>query len=222
MFADRADAARQLAGQMADLKLHNPIVLAIPRGGVVTGAVLAQELGADLDVVLARKLRAPFQPELALGAIGEDGSVYLNRNVTSALSVDTDYLNEEQERQLRAIAQRRRLYRGGAACAPVTGRSVVVTDDGIATGSTMIAALHVVNALDPYEVIVAAPVAPADRVGVLKQYCDRFVCLEASKHFRSVGQFYLSFEPVEDEDVARVLRESQLQKAAAAGPRTIP
>lgn len=216
MFTDRADAGRQLARRLADLKFHHPIVLAIPRGGVVTGAVLARSLGADLDVILARKLRAPFQPELALGAVGEDGAIYLNRTVASALTLEADDVREEVEHELREIALRRQLYRGGAACASVTRRSVIVTDDGIATGSTMIAALHVVNALDPHEVIVATPVAPSDRVGVIRQYCDHLVYLDAPKHFRSVGQYYLSFEPVKDEEVSRLLRENQFPFAPAA------
>ncbi len=207
MFANREDAARQLARELAGLKLHEPLVLAIPRGGVATGAVLARELGADLDVVLARKLRAPFQPELAVGAIGEDGIVYLNRPIAAAAGVDKAYLAQERDRQLKAIAERRRMFRGGGECAVVTGRSVILTDDGVATGATMFAALHVVNALDPLEVIVAVPVAPVDRVGLLQEHCDRLICLIASPDFQSVGQFYTSFAPIEDEEVVRLLRE---------------
>jgi predicted phosphoribosyltransferase len=214
MFADREDAGRQLARELEKIKLRDPVVLAIPRGGVVTGAVLAEELDAELDVVLARKLRAPFQPELAIGAIGEDGAMYVERSVAAASGANDAYLAEERDRQLTAIAERRRMFRGGRGCAPVSGRSVILTDDGIATGSTMIAALHVVNALEPDEVIVAVPVAPADRLGSLREHCDRLICLVASTNFRAVGQFYEAFEPVEDCEVAQYL--DKFRRAAAA------
>jgi predicted phosphoribosyltransferase len=169
---------------------------------------LARELGADLDVLLARKLRAPFQRELAVGAIGEDGKVHLNRAIAvAATGADEVYLAKERDLQMQAMAERRQLFRGGKPRAPVAGRSVILTDDGIATGSTMIAALHVVNASAPLEVIVAVPVAPADRIAVLQAHCDGLVCLIASHEFRSVGQFYSSFDPVEDDEVMRLLRE---------------
>ena len=208
MFADREDAARQLASELAGLKLHDPIVLAIPRGGVVTGAVLARALGADLDVVLSRKLRAPFQPEFAIGVVGEDGEVYLNHHVDGAMSVDKGYLEEERQRQVSAIEQRRKLFRAGRASIPITGRSVILTDDGIATGSTMIAAIRVVRALKPRELIVAVPVAPQRQLDEFRGLCDRFICLEAPADFQAVGQFYRSFETVEDEEVVRLLREA--------------
>jgi predicted phosphoribosyltransferase len=214
MFADREDAARRLATELAELNLVDPIVLAIPRGGVVTGAVLAQELGADLDVVLSRKLRAPFQPELAFGAVGEDGEVYLNQHVDGAITVDKSYLEEERQRQVNAIEQRRKLFRGGRASIPVTGRSVILTDDGIATGSTMIAAIRVVRAFKPHELIVAVPVAPQRQLEEFRGLCDQFVCLDAPVDFQAVGQFYESFETVEDEEVVRLLQE-----AAAAHQR---
>jgi predicted phosphoribosyltransferase len=216
MFVDREDAAQQLARDLAELPLHDPIVLAIPRGGVVTGAVLAKELNADLDVILARKLRSPFQPELAIGALGEDGSLYLNRAAATAAGVDESYLASEQRRQQAAIDDRRERFRGGRSCAPLTGRSVILTDDGIATGSTMLAALHVVNALKPREVIVAVPVAPTERLAAIRAHCDRLVCLIADDDFRSVGQYYQEFSPVEDEDVATLLKQSRF---APARPR---
>jgi len=209
MFFNREDAARQLAGVLAEVKLQDPIVLAIPRGGVVTGAVLAKELDADLDVVLARKLRAPHQPELAIGALGEDGTVYLNRGVAAAAGADESYLASEQNYQRLEIAERRQRFRGGRSCAPLAGRSVILTDDGIATGSTMIAALHVVNALKPLEVIVAVPVAPADRLHLINDRCDRLICLIAAQDFRAVGAYYQSFMTVEDDDVVAILEQSQ-------------
>src|SRR3989304_1864618 len=164
MFADREDAARQLAEKLKDLKLHDPLVLAIPRGGVATGAVLARELHADLDVVLSRKLRAPYQPELAIGAIGEDGEVYLNHGMEAATGGAQAYLAQEREHQVGEIVRRQKLFRAVRPQAPVAGRSVILTDDGIATGATMIAALHVVKAQQPRETIVAVPVAPPDRL----------------------------------------------------------
>jgi putative phosphoribosyl transferase len=216
MFIDREDAAQQLARQLAELPLHDPIVLAIPRGGVVTGAVLAKDLNADLDVILARKLRSPFQPELAIGALGVYGSLYLNRAAATAAGVDESFLASEQRRQQAAIDERRQRFRGGRSCAPLTGRSVILTDDGIATGSTMLAALHVVNALDPREVIVAVPVAPTERLAAVRAHCDRLVCLIADDDFQSVGQYYQGFTQVEDEDVATLLKQSQ---HAPARPR---
>ena len=216
MFADREDAARQLATKLRDLGLHDPVVLAIPRGGVVTGAVLARELGADLDVVLSRKLRAPYQPELAIGAVGEDGEVYVNHRIEGAITVDKSYLKAERQRQVKAIEQRQQLFRVGRARVPIMGRSVILTDDGIATGSTMIAAIRVVKALKPYELIVAVPVAPKRQLGEFRSFCDRFICLEAPADFHAVGQFYQSFETVEDEEVVRLLREAARHRDAAA------
>ena len=208
MFADREDAARQLATKLRGLALHDPVVLAIPRGGVVTGAVLARELGADLDVVLSRKLRAPYQPELAIGAVGEGGEVYLNHHIDGAVMLDKSYLEAELQRQLEAIQERQQLFRAGRARAARTGRSVIITDDGIATGSTMIAAIRVVKTFKPRELIVAVPVAPMRQLNEFRSLCDRFICLEAPADFRAVGQFYRSFETVEDEEVVRLLREA--------------
>jgi predicted phosphoribosyltransferase len=207
MFADREDAARRLASKLKPLQLRDPLVLAIPRGGIVTGAILARELGAELDVVLSRKLRAPFQPELAIGAVGEDGEVYLNHHVEAAVGAGKEYIDEERKHQLREIARRQELFRAARPQAPMTGRSVVLTDDGIATGSTMIAALHVVKTHKPHEVIAAVPVLPSQRLEIIRSLCDRLVYLLAPEDFYAVGQFYRSFEPVEDEEVVRLLRE---------------
>lgn len=207
MFANRADAARQLAEKLMAIELIDPLVLAIPRGGVITGAVLARELGADLDVVLSRKLRAPFQPELAIGAVGEDGKVYLNRRHEKEVAIDPEYLERERKHQVAEIARRQKLFRAVCPRAPIVGRSVILTDDGIATGSTMIAGLHVVKSKGPHETIVAVPVAPPERLEAIRQLCDRTVCLLTPPDFYAIGQFYLDFEPVEDVEVVRLLRD---------------
>jgi predicted phosphoribosyltransferase len=207
MFADREDAAQQLATKLQDLELRDPLVLAIPRGGVVTGAVLARDLGAELDVVLSRKLRAPYQPELAIGAVGEDGQVYLNHAIEAATGVEQAYIEQERSRQVEEIARRQKLFRAVRPQAPITGRSIILTDDGIATGSTMIGALHVVKAQQPHETIVAVPVAPPDRLAQIRKLCDRVICLLAPPDFYAIGQFYESFETVIDDDVVRLLQE---------------
>lgn len=207
MFFDREDAARQLVDQLRVLPLRDPIVLAVPRGGVVTGAVLARELGAELDVILSRKLRAPYQPELAIGAVGEDGEVYLNQAVKAATGVDSAYIERERQYQIAEIERRKGLLRAVRPQAAVSGRSAILTDDGIATGSTMIAALHVVKAQRPYETIVAVPVAPPDRLDSIRKMCDICLCLLEPENFYAIGQFYATFEPVEDDEVVRILRE---------------
>lgn len=206
MFQDREDAARQLARKLQGRDLVRPVVLAIPRGGVVTGAVLAQELKAELDVVLSRKLRAPAQPELAVGAVSENGHVYLNAYAREMLGLSEDYLAEEGRHQLAEIARRKKLFRGVRPQASLVGRSVIVTDDGIATGSTMIAALQVVQTQKPQEVIVAVPIASPDRLKEVRRLCDEVVCLLQPETFWAIGEFYEDFTQVEDEQVVQLLR----------------
>jgi predicted phosphoribosyltransferase len=226
MFRNREDAARQLAQLLKGRELHDPLVLAIPRGGVVTGAVLARELGAELDVVLSRKLRAPMQPELAIGAISEEGRVYLNHHARQIPYLTDDYLAAERRHQLDEIARRKKLFRGVCPEAPIADRSVIVTDDGIATGSTMIAALQAVKTQNPREVIVAVPVASPDRLEQVRRWCDDVVCVLSPEEFWAIGQFYLDFTQVEDEEVVQLLREfaSPVRKRhpAAAGPTEVP
>jgi len=208
MFRNREDAAYQLARKLKGRELLDPLVLAIPRGGVVTGGVLASELGAELDVVLSRKLRAPEQPELAVGAVSEDGHVYLSRHAQEVLELTEDYLAEERRHQLAEIARRKKLFRAVRPQAPVAGRSVIVTDDGIATGATMIAALQVVKTQKPHEVIVAVPVSSPDRLQEVRRWCDDIVCLLSPDLFWAIGQFYQDFTQVEDEEVIDILRRS--------------
>jgi predicted phosphoribosyltransferase len=206
MFLDRHDAGLQLADLLRDMPLRDPLVLGIPRGGIVIGAVLARELNADLDVVLARKLRAPYQPELAIGAIAESGEMYLNHLGEETAREMPDYLRQEQEYQMAEIRRRQQLFRGARPPAPVAGRSVIVTDDGIATGATMLAALHVVKNERPFEVIVAAPVASPERLREIHKWCDRIVCIQAPDNFWAIGQFYDDFEQIEDTEVLDLLR----------------
>lgn len=209
MFKNREDAALQLAQRLKSRKLVDPLVLAIPRGGVVTGAVLARELGAELDVVLSRKLRAPYQPELAIGAIGEDGEVYLNEFAREIPGVSDEYIRREREHQVGEIKRRQELFRKAKPAAEVDGRSVIVTDDGIATGSTMIAALHVLKARKPREIIVAVPVAPPDTLERFRRQGSHVECLLAPEYFGAIGMFYDNFDQVEDSEAVRLLRESR-------------
>ena len=220
MFRDREDAARQLAERLKGRRFRNPLVLAIPRGGVVLGAVLARELGAELDVVLSRKLRAPGRPEFALGAVSETGEVYLNHHTEGYRTLVAPELSVEREHQLREIARRRKEYRGGRPAAQMAGRSVIVTDDGIATGSTMIAALKVARGQSPHELIVAVPVGSPERVGEVREWCDEVVCLLTPPDFFAVGQYYDDFPPVEDDTAVAMLRASarvRPETAAATG-----
>lgn len=216
MFRDRRDAAAQMAGRLEELPLRDPLVLGIPRGGVVIGALLAEALGAELDVVLSRKLRAPHQPELALGAVSEDGEVYLDEQVRLLAGATEPYLQQEREHQIEEIKRRRRLVRAVRAEAPVENRSVIVTDDGIATGSTMIAALQTVTPRRPHETIVAVPVGPHDRIETLRARCDRIICLLTPAFFWAIGQFYEQFEQVDDQRVIELLHE-HAPRAATAG-----
>ena len=215
MFRNREDAALQLAKRLKARKLKDPVVLGIPRGGVVIAAILARELGADLDIVLSRKLRAPYQPELAIGAIGEDGEVYLNAFARQVPGVSEAYIREEQNHQIAEIARRSKLFRAVKPRTDVTQRSVIVTDDGIATGSTLLAALHVLGAQKPHEIIVAVPVAPPETIERFRAQCSHLECLLTPGNFQAIGQFYADFQQIEDEEVVRLLRESCAARGAA-------
>jgi predicted phosphoribosyltransferase len=206
MFKDREDGARQLADRLRDRAFRDPLVLAIPRGGLVTGAILAAELGAELDVVLARKLRAPNQQEAAIGAIAEDGRIYLNPDIREVIGHWAQYLEQERTFQMAEIERRKRLIRRLRPRAQVAGRSVIVTDDGIATGSTMIAALQSIRAQNPYELIVAVPVASPERLARVRRYCDEAVALLAPEDFWAVGQYYEKFGQVGDDEVIELLQ----------------
>lgn len=215
MFRNRAEAALILARRFKGRELRDPLVLAIPRGGVVTGAVLARELDAELDVVLARKLRAPGQPELAIGSIAEDGQVYLNPFVKRFLDLEEGYLAGERAHQLGEIARRKALFRAIRPQAPLKGRSVIVTDDGIATGATMIAALEVARTRQPFELIVAVPVASPDRLEEIRRRCDEVICLLAPSRFGAIGEFYEDFSQVEDSEALDLLRAAAPAETSA-------
>jgi hypothetical protein len=206
-FADREEAGWMLVERLRGEALEKPLVLAIPRGGVEVGAVLARGLGAELDVVLSRKLRAPHQPELALGAVSETGEVYLNHFASAMTDAGDAYVEAERKRQMAEIERRRGLVRAVRPQAPIAGRTVIVTDDGIATGATMIAALHTVRAAGARTIIVAVPVAAPDRIDAIRPLCDRIVCLQEPEAFWAIGQFYRDFEQVADERVLDLLRD---------------
>ncbi len=207
IFNDRDEAGSLLAERLRGSDTEKPIVLAIPRGGIEVGAAIARDLGCELDVVLSRKLRAPHQPELALGAVSESGAVYLNRFATAMSEAGDAYIEAERTKQLEEIDRRRKLFRAVRPQADVRGRTVILTDDGIATGATMIAALKTVRAAGAKQVIVAVPVGAPDRIDALRPLCDRVECLLEPAEFWAVGQFYRHFEQVSDERVVELLRE---------------
>lgn len=202
MFRNRREAAERLAERLSHLAGQNPLVLAIPRGGAPMGRVIADALNGELDVVLVRKIGAPGNPEFAIGAVSEDGSVYMEEE---ARHCPDEVLAEEIERQRELIVERRRRYTPVRAPIDPRGRTVVVIDDGSATGATMAAALTTLRQRAPARLIAAIGVAPPDTVERLAALADEVVCLEAPRHFRAVGQFFVDFGQVEDDEVIALL-----------------
>jgi putative phosphoribosyl transferase len=210
VFPDRTEAGRRLAERLRHLKDQRPVVLALPRGGVPVAYEVARVLEAPLDLVLVRKIGAPFQPELAIGAVvdGERPELVLNRDLISEYGIPE-------------IERRRQLYLAGRARAPVRDRTAIVIDDGIATGATMEAALHATRRAGPRRLVLAVPVAPPDTIERLRPQVDEVVCVMVPAFLGAIGSFYRDFRQLRDEDVIGLLEQAaqRTDSSAPCGPQ---
>ena len=217
MFKNREDAGRKLAARLLKYQGEHPVVLALPRGGVPVGYEVAMVLDAPLDVIVVRKLGAPGQPELGIGAVvdGDHPQSVLNEDVLQMLEVSEEYLKGEVALELQEIRRRQERYRGGRPPEPIAGRTAIIIDDGIATGGSIRAAIRGVRRLSPQRVVLAVPVAPPDTIESLRPEVDDLVCLSMPVFFHAVGQFYEDFRQTSDEEVIQLLDDARQRPVAA-------
>lgn len=208
IFANRVDAGKRLAERLEEYRSPETIVLAIPRGGVVVGYEVARALDAPFDVTVPRKIGAPGQPELAIGAVGDD-VVVLDQSAISYLHVGEEYLRDEITRQKAEIERRMRLYRGEKPYPDLAGKTVILVDDGMATGATTLAAARAVRERNPGKLVLAVPVAPPESVAKLRPEVDEIVVLETPEPFFAVGAWYAVFDQTTDEEVIDLLSRAQ-------------
>ncbi|WP_119302078.1 phosphoribosyltransferase [Dongia deserti] len=213
-FHDRRDAGSRLAAALERFKDDKPVILALPRGGVPVAFEVARALDAELDLLLVRKIGAPGHQELAIGAVvdGKNPQLVLNHEIIAHAAPPPGYIEAEQKRQLTEIERRRQLYRGDEPPPDLKGRTVIVIDDGIATGASMKAALRGVRQNEPQRLILAVPVAPPDTLQDLAKKCDEIVCLFAPEWFNAVGSHYVDFSQTTDEEVVALLAEAKAQR----------
>ena len=207
-FADRAEAGRLLGGVLSSLRGQRAVVLGVMRGGVAVAASLARAIEGELDVAVAHKLGAPGNPELAIGAVAEDGSSWVDESLREATGADRRYLETERLRQLEVLRSRAGRLRALRPKVALAGRPVVVTDDGVATGATLRAALVAARREGPSRLVAALPVGPEESLERVAEFADEVVCLRSPAWFAAVGQFYVSFEQVSDADLELLLREA--------------
>ena len=216
LFLDRTEAATMLAEKVKPIIQKEVrrnkeddqrlIILAIPRGGVVTGDVVASVLNAELDIIVSRKVGAPFNSELAIGAVMYDGSFFPNTDIIENLNISKEYIEDQISQQMKEIARRLRRFRASKhGYSNLEGKTIVLVDDGIATGATMFAAIQWIKKQNPKELIVAVPVAPRDTMDKLRQIVDKIVVVHAPVSFGAVGAFYQDFSQVTDEEVAQIM-----------------
>jgi predicted phosphoribosyltransferase len=218
LFADRTEAGRRLAARLGTLRDRDPVVLGLPRGGVVVAFEVAQALGAPLDVVVVRKLGVPSQPELAMGAVGEGGVRLVDPRIVRAAEVTAEELAAVERRERAQVLQRVERFRGGAPPVPLEGRTAVLVDDGVATGATLRAACGITRAQGSARVLAAVPVAAKDALGRLRQEADEVVCLSTPWPFRGVGRWYGDFAQVDDETVVELLERARAGRRSSGNP----
>lgn len=215
-FKDRIEGAVALADALSDYAGRDDVlVLGLPRGGVPVAAEVARRLGAGLDVIIVRKLGAPGQPELAVGAIASGGGRVFNEDLVRLMHLSPTALERIIERERKELERRERLYRGAHPFPQMKDRCLILVDDGLATGATMRAAVNAVRSTGPREVVVAVPVAPSDTLEVLAQEADRVVCVATPENFMAVGRWYLDFSQVEDVEVMDILAEAWARQDAS-------
>lgn len=204
MFKNRGDAAKKLAKKLEWLKNENPIILAIPRGGAIVGNVIALELGAKLDIIVSRKIGAPDNQELAIGAVMHDGSYFPNERLMIMLNVSQNYINQEIDTQMKEIERRLVKFRGNKEY-DLKGKSVILVDDGVATGATMLVAALWIKNQKPKKLIIALPVGPKETLDKLTEVADKVIVLHSPVIFNAVGEFYQEFEQVDDYVVQEIM-----------------
>ena len=210
IFADRREAGAELATRLESYRdTEGVMVLALPRGGVVTGSAVAAYLNCRLDVIIIRKVGFPGQPEFAIGAVSETGTVVLNEQVVSSYGVSTEYVEEEVSRQKHELERRVELYRKGKRLPELKGKTIILVDDGVATGASMKTAISTLKEEGIEKLVVAVPVAPPSTVMELEEMTDEVVCLETPADFMAVGGYYRDFTQVTDEEVIEVLAGGQ-------------
>jgi putative phosphoribosyl transferase len=210
LFYDRTDGWTTSSPSSSSGGFRGPaFVLAIPRGGVVVGYEVAKELGCPLDVVISRKVGAPAQPELAVGAVAEDGVVFVDEEIAGLVGVSRDYVERRAREELREVRRRAEEYRGGREMPDLSGKTVILVDDGLATGLTMMAAVHMARNKGAEKVVVAVPVSPLETVAKLRRHADEVICLETPTNFYAIGQFYERFDQLTDEETNSILRKSR-------------
>ena len=207
IFADREEAGRLLAKELLHFKDQEPVVLALPRGGVPVAVEVADALHAPLDLILVRKIGAPWQPELAIAAVvdGDRPETVVNQEIVDQLGISDRYLKEQKARELAEIERRRELYLADRPRARLVGRTAIVTDDGIATGATMQAALHAIRRAQPKCLVLAVPVAPPDTIERLRHQVDEVVCLLRPAAFGAISLFYADFHQITDDEIVAML-----------------
>lgn len=219
MFANRTEAGQRLAAELTKFKEQNPCVLALPRGGVPVGFEIAKALHAPLDLVLVRKIGAPDQPELAIGAVvdGSRPEVVLNHDIVRILEIPERYIADETARQLKEIERRRQTYLADRPRVDIAGRTALIVDDGIATGATIRAAILGTRRARPARLLLAVPVAPPDTLAALRAEADDVICLEEHDPFGAIGYYYFDFRQVRDDEVRDLMALAGTQAPAETG-----
>lgn len=208
LFTDRSEAGELLAGKLLSYKGKNPLILAVPRGGMTVAEPVWEKIGGELDLIITRKIGAPRQPELAIGAVTGDGFIMLNEALLSRMNVDEKYIEKAAAEEMEEIKRRLEAYRGERSVPSADSRTVILIDDGVATGYTLLAALRSLKEKNPAWLVLAVPVGPPDTFERLRQEVDELVYLQAPANFAAVGQFYSRFDQVSDDEVSAVLKRA--------------